>query len=476
MAAATDEKVGLAKEINRLADLVEKNAMTEARAEELVERAIKKVQDKLPPPSVERFDKKDLEESVEKIVRAFLQEAVKGGRSLPFPDEGKGLRRVVTFEKAMRRKTRDPDILEFQKAADNIYILGSIGVLAKKGDGWARQSEMYEDFADMRKALSTTGAGTGAEWIPTGFSSNLIERIELATRLWALFPQIKIPLGMDQLVLPLRGTYGTLYLMDQAAAENPNKIIESTPSSAKVTFDPRMFGARYLYSVNMTEDAAVAMVPVMAENLVRVFARGYEDVVLNGDITATHMDADVTAAKDHRRAWNGIRKSSSVIGGASFVDLGGAPTEDTVLSLKDGLGEWAAFPERVIWALGIKAWSKFKRFGSVKTVQNFGESRASIVTGQVADFDGSPVVISPKARIGLNASGVQDGVTTTKTLIHLVALDAWMTADKRQLTIEQDKDIEAGQFKMVGSSRVDFKVIHNVADARPSVVGYNLTS
>lgn len=474
------ENANLAAKIDAIAAKVEKGLLTEARGQELVDRAVQKTLEKIGPKDPEdRFDKKDLEEHVAKLVADFMAKALAGagGRGLPFPvDEARGrLATALTAEKALIMKTRDPELVEYQRASDQAYLIKTFAKLAKKPEGWGEKTDELEHFRGLHKALYSGGAGAGQEYVPIGFSAQLLERVELATRLWALFPQVKIPMGSDQFTLPLRGTYGTLYLMDEPAADNPTKVTESTPSTGKVTFDPITLGARYLISQNLTEDAMVAMVPLLLGNMERLFARGYEDIALNADDSGSHMDSDVVNAKDHRRGLKGIRKNASVLGGSSFVDLGGAPTEDVLLALKDGIGEWAAFPDRCVWGVSLKVWSKMKRLPSVKTVDKFG-ANATILTGQLADFDGSAVILSPKMRSDLNAAGVHDGVTTTKSLIALIALDAWATGDKRQLTIEQDKDIEAGQIKIVGSSRIDFRPVHNVAEARPVVVGYNYTN
>jgi len=52
----------------------------------------------------------------------------------------------------------------------------------------------------------------------------------------------------------------------------------------------------------------------------------------------------------------------------------------------------------------------------VRTVDKYGQF-ATVLNGELGKIDGIPVIVSEKIRENLNASGVYDGTTTTKTLL-----------------------------------------------------------
>jgi len=56
--------------------------------------------------------------------------------------------------------------------------------------------------------------------------------------------------------------------------------------------------------------AAMAIIEKLRYEVVAGIGRSEERAILDGDITATHMDADVAAATDFRKAHNGIRKKA----------------------------------------------------------------------------------------------------------------------------------------------------------------------
>jgi len=114
----------------------------------------------------------------------------------------------------------------------------------------------------------------------------------------------------------------------------------------------------------------------------------------------------------------------------------------------------------------------------VITMDKFG-SKATILNGQLAQFDGSPVMVSEFMRQDLNTSGVYDGTTETDTEILLVHTPAFRNAEKPGgLKIETARDIETGQNIAVAHRRLDFKQVNSpVGTAEETVgVGYSLTS
>jgi hypothetical protein len=128
------------------------------------------------------------------------------------------------------------------------------------------------------------------------------------------------------------------------------------------------------------------------------------------------------------------------------------------------MGKYAAQLDRVFWVLGTN--SLVGLLGLAANVSTMfvplSPTTANLIPagpGQVGWLYGIPVVLSPKVREDLNASGVYDGTTTTRTVMHLVHKDAFSFADWRDVRIENSDILylETGQGVIVGSTRMDFQ-------------------
>lgn len=79
------------------------------------------------------------------------------------------------------------------------------------------------------------------------------------------------------------------------------------------------------------------------------------------------------------------------------------------------------------------------------------------MTGQVAVIAGAPVIVSDYLTADLNASGVYDNTTKTRTGYLLVNRDAYMMGNYKPLTIDVDREIVNGAVEVVATRRTIFK-------------------
>ena len=103
---------------------------------------------------------------------------------------------------------------------------------------------------------------------------------------------------------------------------------------------------------------------------------------------------------------------------------------------------------------------------------------ATILNGQVGTLFGAPVIVSEWVRENLNASGVYDGITTTKTYALAVNRGEWAMGQRMALDVEVDDSIyrETYQRVLVGFMREDFQSITDTAANKDTSLGYNITS
>ncbi len=99
-------------------------------------------------------------------------------------------------------------IEEFKEVNDEAYLVATMlrGAAIKREDhevGFMpiyRQTDVYKEVQsvlkndkDLRKALAVATSGSGAEWIPAGFSSTALLSIELQLKIVTLFNIIAMP-------------------------------------------------------------------------------------------------------------------------------------------------------------------------------------------------------------------------------------------------------------------------------------------
>jgi hypothetical protein len=122
------------------------------------------------------------------------------------------------------------------------------------------------------------------------------------------------------------------------------------------------------------------------------------------------------------------------------------------------MGKYGIMPDRLAIVASINAYYNMLALTEVLTLQNYGPN-ATILTGELGRFDAIPIVVSEFQRQDLNASGVFDNVTTTKTAFQYVNLDQFMIGNRRGQTMTTDNRLylETDQVVTVATQRVIFR-------------------
>lgn len=381
-------------------------------------------------------------------------------------DDGTG--GVMPIEQRMQKPSEyrgvvDEEIEEIHKLSDAVHMIAHV-----KGRSDAqfdpRGLKTYKELqhALERKGLTSDGAGTGAEWIPTGFSPDLIRMFEMERMVGGLFT--RVPMPTDPFKLPRQTSRSRAYRKGQLAS-TPS----SEPGSADVTLAAETISAYVQASYEMDEDSIVAVVPFIRTDLASALAEGEEDAIINGDTAATHQDSDVTEANDVRTSFDGLRKVA--VAGAK-QDLAGAPTATTLRQLRAATGKYGVNPRRMAWIVSPVGLMHMLSISETMTVDKYGPL-ATLVTGELGRFDGIPISPSGFVREDLNVTGVEDGVTSDNTIVALVRTDAYMIGVRREAMLETDRNIVSGANDIVASMREDFQSRFPTTD--PTVaIGYNV--
>lgn len=326
------------------------------------------------------------------------------------------------------------------------------------------------------RSFSSTAAGDGDDWVPTVISANYIEEYELERKISSALKELPMPSSPWE--LPVQTDVTRSRLIGEGAA-----MTDVNFGTDKITFAAKKLGEYFLLPEELNEDSAPAILELARREVVASQIRAIEDAILNGDTTATHMDSDVTAADSNRKAWKGFRKQA--LAASSTVNFTGGALTDTGLSdMRKLAGKYGVNPKELAWISGSSGYVQAQRLEKFTTLEKFGPM-ATALTGALAVADGIPWIVSEFVREDLNAAGVHDGTTTTRTVLHLVNLTRWYIGRRRpiRVRVQQDSRLEYDRFQMASYQRLDFQGHKQAGTAyasgstskeRSSILGINI--
>lgn len=300
------------------------------------------------------------------------------------------------------------------------------------------------------RSFSSTTAGDGDEWVPTILSASYVEEYELERRLSGALKEL--PMTGNPWELPVQTDVTKARIIGEGAA-----MTDVNFGTDKITFNATKLGEYFLLPEELNEDSAPAILELARRDVVAAQIRAIESALINGDTTGTHMDSDVTAASDHRKAWKGLRKLA--LEASSTVDFtAGAITEAKLLDMRKLAGKYGVNPKELAWVVGPNAYAQMLKLDNVTTLEKFGP-QATVLSGALAVYFGIPVVVSEYVREDLNASGVYDGVTSTRTAVHLANITRFYIGRRRPIRVRvmQDARAEYDRYQLASYQRLDFK-------------------
>lgn len=365
----------------------------------------------------------------------------------------------------------DEKVIALQKWNDDIYILSKVlGIPPRETGLWSsfRRSE-------LAKAMSHA-AGVGGEWVPTGFSAEMIDRVFLDLECANVHQWVPMP--TNPYTLPIKSAGAQAYLVAEQTAEpeSATKVPATTPATTNVTLTAIKLGARSTFSLDIEEDSIIPVLPMIKEELQRAMKESIETATINGDTTSPHQDSDTTSATDPRKAWLGWRKLCQAGAKVSLATF----NIENIRAIRKAMVKYGVKPGMLVYVTGFSGYSALLNLKDsagnavVLTVDKYGQN-ATILTGELGKLDGSPIIISEYLRQDLNASGVYDGTTTNKTILLVVHKQGCLYGDRRKATLKTDESIETDQVILVVTQRLAFSR-RLVATEKFIGLGYNITT
>jgi len=348
--------------------------------------------------------------------------------------------------------------IEFQKKADDLYILGSLL------NTNARKTGLYNKYAEDEEFVKAMDSTEMEDWVPTSLSARLQEKIELALKVAALHD--RIPMPTQPYDLPYVAGQTTAYIAGEATEEDSPRFKKSSMGSGKVQFNAKKIAVRVLFTEELTEDSLVPILPLLKKDIVKAVARAIEDATVNGDTSGVHQDTDVVDARDARKAWMGYRKLAQ-----TTLDFSNTLTLTQLRTFRGGMGIYGVDVPDLALICSIGGYLKLLEVPEVRTLEKYGP-KATVITGELAKIDNIPIIVTEKMRDDLNATGVYE-LAATQTGLVLIYTPALLYGDRRIITVKTDFDIERDQNIMVCTQRLAFSRVF--ADTEKFVAwGYNV--
>lgn len=447
---------------------------TVSNVPETLEKQIHDLKERLSVLDSNNEELRKREADLRKSIEEHNQKAaeVKASRKAEFQVEDEtAVQSKSSFQRLIEMPAgNNEQVKAVHEANDKVYLLSQL--LNRDPRSLKSYTSMIQQnraVSDLRKALDTATANAGNDWVPTGFSATLYELLALDLRVSALHPRIAMP--TNPYTPPSLTAFPTAYYVPESKTDESVKIPTSSVTTDNFTLTAKKIAVRTVWSEELNEDSIIPMLPILQKNLARAIARGEENALINGDTTATHQDSDITDSKDVCKIWSGYRKLTSANAKADLSTL----SMTTLRGLRGKMGKYAVSPSELAWVMGPSVYMKLMTLDQVLTVEKYG-TMATVLTGELGKIDGIPVIVSEFVRENLNASGVYDGSTTTKTMVQLVYRPGFLLGDRRRITVKVKEDPETDQQIMVASERIAAASPYDTTTQYVFGLGYNITT
>jgi HK97 family phage major capsid protein len=304
-------------------------------------------------------------------------------------------------------------------------------------------------------------AGTGSEFIPDEFVSSLYQSFEQRGNIRALLQTVEV--DRATILIPRMDRGSRPYIKSQIVSNDPALYQASDIATAQKTINIVGLASRIIVDDAAAEDAAFAMTSLLSSTLSQDIEDAFEDACINGHTAGTQDDlanwnirqrwgsTGLGTSGDHRRLFDGMRRLALSTKN-SKVDVGGtAATFNNIISGLGQMGEYGVADKVIIVSPEVMV-SSIMNMTETKTLDVFGP-QASVLQGQIASVLGMPIIMSRFMSSDLNATGVYDNVTKTRSGMLIFARDSYYQYLRRGITVESQKDVRNGGIEIVATLR-----------------------
>ena len=359
----------------------------------------------------------------------------------------------VQRKEAYHYAPSDEPLASFQDAADDLLM---VKTLLHLDNEQVRTTKFYREqfLPKLQRAVKAVGAFDTADatlgsstWVPTGFSSRLIEKVRLELSVAALFEEFPMP--RSPFMFPVWLSDLIAYKFAENTAVSGQTAITGTPVSTatplgKVTFTGKGIGTHAITSKFFEEDSIVPVLPFLQRAIVQAIRNGIENCIINGDTTSTHQDYDTEqVATDVCRSWIGLRKHCIALG-TTKVDASGATLDTTaefvafVMKGRGLMGTYGVQPGNLGLIVSPNVFNQMLGIEAFATAASLSPGTGTNVRGEFGFTPfGMQLVVSEFMRSDMAATGVNTtGGPNTFTGAIVVNKNAWILGTLRNMSVQ----------------------------------------
>lgn len=330
-----------------------------------------------------------------------------------------------------------------------------------------------DKLLDKYKALDTQTSTEGAELVDTILFRGIMEKIDVFGNVAPQFPQIAMPSAVYEIPVEISQAIVTLQA-ENTGSTGQTSASSTTPTTNKAILTAQKFSGKTWVSTELEEDSVIDIVSYIINSHAEGQAYAMDDAILNGDADGTHQDSDVDGAgRDARVAFNGLRKLA--LGGSLSVNAGGdAFAMADAFDAEQVLGKYASNRQDLVWFVSPKTYLQMVEVAAGTSNNNMISFNVS--NGfQLLTLNGVRVIQSDAIKTNYNASGVYDGVTTTRTYAVLVNTRRFMVGTRAELSFQSDRNYDYDQDELFSRVRKAFSPLVTPSATESSVaIVYNI--
>jgi HK97 family phage major capsid protein len=350
----------------------------------------------------------------------------------------KSLNDLIKINTADRRYKAIP--AEDREAVKNLKEAVDVTLMcAKVFNKTPASTKAYEDMlAPALKAFGINTGEQGANWVPTVISESYVEEFNLERKVAGLFTEIKMPSNPFQYPVLTNGAIAT------RLGENSKKTTPDQFSTSVITMTAVKLTNQYELPEELQEDSAVDVMKVIRQELIDGQEKEMEVAILEGDTAATHQHTSTQipgasgapSADSSERIFDGLRKRARAA--ALTVDCGGVPVNESKLSLlRKTMGKFGTNPAELALICGPIGYNEMLGLDDVRTIEQLGP-KATVLSGQLASYEGIAVVVSEYLREDTDATGINGATPANNVYASMILLNRkrWFTGLRRAIQIK----------------------------------------
>lgn len=332
------------------------------------------------------------------------------------------------------------------------------------------------------KALGIESGEQGHDWVPTIISSSYIDEYNLERKVASLFQEIKMPSNPYRHPVLSNGAVAT------KLAERSQKSSKDQFTAEYIEFLAVKISNQYELPEELNEDSAVDVMKVIRQELIEGQEKAMEIAILEGDADGTHQHTNSqfggsVAADSSETFFDGLRKRAlNAAGSALKVDCGAAVVnEGHLASARQKMKKFGVNPQELALICGPMGYNQLLQLDDVRTLEQYGP-QAPVLSGELAKYEGIPVIVSEWLREDTDATGINGAVSgnNVKKSMLLVNRKRFFCGMRRPIQIKvENYRTSFDVWDMVSFSRRAFQGIlksdsSNAASEQSVVLLYNI--